>query len=97
LFGVSYDTTIASSRFISKPIVNTIVNNLAFNPPERTPKQFLKLLDSKDNFCATDGKYNISYIITKPNKSYVNSKYTQNTCILLSHGNGTSIFAEANI
>ena len=101
MWDTSCDATITSTRFVTQPIVNKCINNLAFLPPNRTQDELLTLSKKSNHFFAKDDKYDISYIVCKSElyrsirttKSAINEKYgqTQKSCILLSHGNASDV------
>jgi len=83
------DSSISSSRYVTRPIVNNVVNKLAFLPPERSHGELVRLEQSRNHFIAVDNEYSISYIVCNPSKSYIHKKYKNKACILFSHGNGS--------
>lgn len=88
------DATISSSRFITRPIVNAVVNKLAFIPPVRDQQELSMLKNMSNHFFATDNEYAISYMVCKPAlpKAYIRKKYgSEKTCILFSHGNASDV------
>lgn len=82
------NTIIISSRFITRPVVNSIVNHFAFLPPSRTTNELKALEFSQNHNYARENNNKISYLVSKPNVYSVTNK-----CILFSHGNASDILA----
>lgn len=83
------NTIITSTRYVSFPIVNKIVNNLAFHPPKRSQIELHELKNHPDHNFVSNENYKISYFTAKP----VNYEPKIRKCILFSHGNGADIIS----
>lgn len=87
-FGVSdtvVDTSIGSTRLVSKPVVNKAVNALAFHPPDKG-KRLVALTNQPNHRYVWKDDYAISYATFK---GHVNNKKV----ILFSHGNASDVLA----
>lgn len=86
-FYSSTDLTVTSLRYSASPIVNRLVNNYAFLPPDRPSRVLHELMIDPTHDFVSNNKYTISFLTSKP------KFYKSNRCILFSHGNASDVLS----
>lgn len=80
------DTTIGSTRLVSKPAVNKVINSLAFQPPDKDSRRLAKLSYQKNHNYVWKDDYAISHATFR-------GRLDNKKVILFSHGNASDVLA----